>query len=195
MNHIRTTAAQESLQMGYLCFYQWTVPHFALKYPCDPPHPTPGDHHLVTVNPPHPGDRRALTWEIARWAGGSVLTYAATLLAAVGTTTVQGRGIPQGIVAPKHTRSRVRATKCPTVPVVSPFGVSAVTTVPKRLGMISWGEQILSPCQWSQLLARQRGIVAPNKARDHGLRGIDALQSPYTVGGEVPPPSSPSSNV
>ena len=45
------------------------VPQFALKNPCNPPHPlgrpSVGDHF-----PPHPGDRRALTWEIARGVGG-----------------------------------------------------------------------------------------------------------------------------
>ena len=48
------------------------VTQFALKYPCTPPLP-PGDRHLATVSPPHPRDRHALTWEIARGAGGTQL--------------------------------------------------------------------------------------------------------------------------
>ena len=34
--------------------------------------PPPGDRHLVTVSPPHPGDRRALPRDFARGAGGTI---------------------------------------------------------------------------------------------------------------------------
>ena len=70
MNHMGTASTQQPLHMCSLCLHQWRVPQFALKYPCNPPPPR-GDRHLATVSPPpHPGDRCALTWEIARVAGG-----------------------------------------------------------------------------------------------------------------------------
>ena len=64
MNHIGTASTQKLLHMCSLCLYQWRVPQSALKYPCNPPPPPPGDRHLATVSPPHPGDRRTLPWEI-----------------------------------------------------------------------------------------------------------------------------------
>ena len=66
---------RKSLHTCSLCFRQWRVPQFALRYPCNPP-PPPGDRHLVTVSPPHPGDRRALPRDFARGAGGSPLLRA-----------------------------------------------------------------------------------------------------------------------
>ena len=40
-----------------------------LEIPLQSP-PPPGHRHLVTVSPPHPGDRRALPWDFARGGGG-----------------------------------------------------------------------------------------------------------------------------
>ena len=54
----------------HMCLHRWRVPQFALKYPCNPP-PPPGDRHLATVSPPHPGDRCALTREFARGGQGT----------------------------------------------------------------------------------------------------------------------------
>ena len=59
MKHIGTASTQKSLHTCSLCLHHWRLPQFALKYPCNPP-PPPGDHHLATVSPPHPGYRRAL---------------------------------------------------------------------------------------------------------------------------------------
>ena len=38
--------------------------------PLQSPPPPRGDCHLGTVSPPHPRDRRALAWEIARGVQG-----------------------------------------------------------------------------------------------------------------------------
>ena len=42
-----------------------------------PPPPPPGHRHLVTVSPPHPGDRRALPRDFARGGEGSTFFKAA----------------------------------------------------------------------------------------------------------------------
>ena len=67
--HIGTASTRKSLHTCSLCLRQWRVPQFALRYPCNPP-PPPGHRHLVTVPPPHPGDRRALPRDFARGGGG-----------------------------------------------------------------------------------------------------------------------------
>ena len=48
-----------------------------LEIPLQCPPPPPGHRHLVTVSPPHPGDRRALPRDFARGAGGMRATPAA----------------------------------------------------------------------------------------------------------------------
>ena len=60
----------------------WRAPHFALKYPCNPPPALGGDHHLVTVSPPpvpgrpsraRVGDSKEGTGERTRVAHGSCI--------------------------------------------------------------------------------------------------------------------------
>ena len=43
-----------------------------LEIPLQSPPPPLGDRHLVTISPPHPGDRRALTREFARGGQGTI---------------------------------------------------------------------------------------------------------------------------
>ena len=71
MKHIGTASTRKSLHMCSLCLRQWRVPQFALRYPCNVPPPPPGHRHLVTVSPPHPGDRRALPRDFARGGEGT----------------------------------------------------------------------------------------------------------------------------
>ena len=52
------------------CLHQGNVPQFALKYPCKPPPPPGRPSFGDRLPPPHPGDRRALTGEIARGVRG-----------------------------------------------------------------------------------------------------------------------------
>ena len=49
-----------------------------LEIPLQSP-PPPGDCHLATVSPPHPGDRRALTREFARGGAGYTMSPFITL--------------------------------------------------------------------------------------------------------------------
>ena len=53
IDDIGTASMQESVHRCSVCLHQRTVPHFALKYPCNPPRPQKG-RHLAT--PPPPGD-------------------------------------------------------------------------------------------------------------------------------------------
>ena len=55
MKHIGTASTQKSLHTCSLCLHKWRVPHFALKYPCNPP----GDRHLATPPPTRETTARA----------------------------------------------------------------------------------------------------------------------------------------
>ena len=68
---IASSSTRKSLHTCSLCLRQWRVPQFALRYPCNAPPPPPGHRHLVTVSPPHPGDRRALPRDFARGGEGT----------------------------------------------------------------------------------------------------------------------------
>ena len=69
---IASSSTRKSLHTCSLCLRQWRVPQFALRYPCNVPPPPPGHRHLVTVSPPHPGDRRALPRDFARGGEGNI---------------------------------------------------------------------------------------------------------------------------
>ena len=56
MKHIGTASMRKSLHTCSLCLHWWKVPHFALKYPCNPP-PPPGRPSLGDRLPPPPPGR------------------------------------------------------------------------------------------------------------------------------------------
>ena len=68
MKHIGINAKVASHVFFLLASMQGTI--LCLEIPLQSPPPPPGDRHLATVSPPYPGDRRALTREFARGAGG-----------------------------------------------------------------------------------------------------------------------------
>ena len=59
-----------------------------LEIPLQSPPTPPGDRHLATVSPPHPGDRRALTREFAR--GGQGICFA---VPAINKVAISGLGV------------------------------------------------------------------------------------------------------
>ena len=68
MKHIGINAKVASHVFSLLASVEGTT--VCLEIPLQSP-PPPGDCQLATVSLPHPGDRRALTREFARGAGGT----------------------------------------------------------------------------------------------------------------------------
>ena len=82
MKHIGINAKVASHVFSLLASVEGTT--VCLEIPLQSP-PPPGDCHLATVSPPHPGDRRALTWEFARGAGATLVVRSACFSVDQGT--------------------------------------------------------------------------------------------------------------